>query len=387
MRVDANRIEELAEQGWADSVTTIIEAAGANPIDDEPPRSDDWGDVTTWWLEQMVAESSGLHERLSWFWHTLLTTNAHKVSDSSLIRDQLIAIRADATTDYRSLLHGYVTSGALLEYLDASWSMASNPNENLGRELMELFTLGRGNYTEDDVRAAARALSGWVVEDGKVEWRRQNAFVAPLLFRGVQDEWDTTKIVDHLCDQPETATNVASKLWTDLVGRPPDPITADELGAWWQEQELDILSLTERILIDGLETAPRLGRPRTGLEWFTAFHSVAGTVPEDPWRLEALGQLPYLPPNVGGWPDGDRWLAPGSVLGRLSMAVDVDPSTMAPGRSGTTDEILDRCGLYDVSPSTIEAIDTTRSSDEVSAEAAGLTRWRLALSSPEFNLS
>lgn len=388
LAVNAEQVDDLAGRSWDDSVAKVVDDARSTVLE-EPPRSEDWSDIAGWWVKQMVRSESGLHERLTWFWHTLLTTNAEKVSTAELIRRQLVGLRANAAGDYRTLLQTYVTGGALLEYLDASWSLASNPNENLGRELMELFTIGRGNYNEDDVRAAARALAGWVVEEGRVDWRREHAFVAPLLYRGVQDEWDTAKIVDHLCDQPETASNISSRLWSHFIGTELDPAAAAELGAWWQSRDLAILDLVERILSESLAAAERLSRPRTGLEWFTAFHSVTGIgVDTDSfWRLEELGQLPYYPPNVGGWPEGRRWLSPGSVLGRISMAVDLDPAEIDGGRSGTTDDILNRCGLFEVTQETIDAIGGVRSSDDFPPDAAYRTKWRLALSSPEFNLS
>ena len=96
----------------------------------------------------MVEPDTGLRDRMAFFWHGLLTTNAWKVSTESLLAEQLDHLRTNALGNYRELLQGYVSGGALLEYLDASWSLASNPNENLARELMELFTVGRGHYDE-----------------------------------------------------------------------------------------------------------------------------------------------------------------------------------------------------------------------------------------------
>lgn len=324
---------------------------------------------------------------MAWFWHALLTTSADKVSSAALVRQQLVDLRSGALGDYRTILHTFVTGGALIDYLDANGSMASNPNENLARELMELFTIGRDAYTEDDVRSAARALAGWVVEDGTVSWKRENAFVAPLLFKGVQDDWDTTKVVDFLCDQPETAVRVSTRLWRHLVGTDPDPGAAAELGAWWQEHDLAVADLVERILLDPAMAAARLNRPRSGLEWFTAYRAVVGVPTDDTWSMQNLGQMPYQPPNVGGWPDGARWLSPGSLLARASMAFDTAWEALAPGRSGTTADILDRCGLQQVWPATLAALDAVRSSDELPPEEAEHTRWRLALSSPEFNLA
>ncbi len=386
----ADRVDRLADRGWNDAVDVLLDDVAeqaALAATEAPTATEHWDEVVGWWLERMLRPDTGLNERLAWFWHTLLTTNAEKVGSAPLVADQLVALRTHAAGDYRSLLQAYTASGATLRFLDADWSMAANPNENLARELMELFTLGPGQYSEDDVRAAARALAGWVVEDDQVSWRRENAFVAPLLFRGVQDTWDLTSIVDHLCDQPETAIHVSSALWHHLWGDELSPEEADDLGRWWFDRDLDILSLVERILrADGFADR-RLNRPRSGLEWYLAYHAATGVEMDNLWRMVDLGQMPYLPPNVGGWPQGDRWLGTGSALARLGVATDLQLDVITAGRSGTVDDILDRCALHEVSATTLAVLDDVRASDALSPESAHQVRWWLALSSPEFHLS
>lgn len=182
--VDRAKIDRLADQSWDDGVSVILAEAESEDPGTPPTSDDDSTVVIAWWLDRMAAPESGLREKMAWFWHTVLTTGAEKVSDDRLVGEQLAHLRTNALTDYRTLLHGFVTSGALLDYLDASGSIASNPNENLGRELLELFSLGRGDgttgtgtqatgtqatYTQDDVRAASRAVAGWDVVDGEVE--------------------------------------------------------------------------------------------------------------------------------------------------------------------------------------------------------------------------
>ncbi|MEL7156073.1 MAG: DUF1800 family protein, partial [Actinomycetota bacterium] len=112
-----------------------------------------------------------------------------------------------------------------------------------------------------------------------------------------------------------------------------------------------------------------------------------GLEPDNLWPLEGLGQMPYLPPNVGGWPTGDRWLGPGSSLARLAFAADLPLEAVAGGRSGTVDDLLDRCGLHEVSDNTLDVLRATRSSEELPPEAANRVRWWLALCSPEFQLA
>lgn len=384
MSVHPERVSQLADQSWNDAVGSILEQ---KPDTATVPISDEWTDTTSWWLGRMTTPDTGLQDRMAWFWHGLLTTNAWKANGSELVGEQLQLLRDNALGDFRTLLHLIVGSGAMLEYLDASGSQASSPNENLARELMELFTIGRGNYTQEDVRAAARALAGWVVEDGVVEFRRENAFVAPLIFLGQQDDWDTTKVIDRLCDHPLTASRISARLWQHLVGTELDEASADQLGQFWIGQDLQILPLIERILTGAEFETSRLNKPRSGLEWYCSVHAILGVDEHNVWQLEHLGQMPYLPPNVAGWPNDLRWLSPGSLLGRASYthavgleeAVGTDPLTV--------DQLLDRCSLYAVSDGTRQAIESIRPSDELYAEAANFARWRLALTCPEFNIS
>lgn len=387
MAARPERIDALSDMSRDDAVDSLLA-----PEDRQTVRSSktDWNSTVTWWVEEMTSERTGLTDRMTWFWHGLLTTNAYKVNNTVLLSDQLQTLRDHARGNFRALLHGFVTSGPLLEFLDASGSIAARPNENLGRELLELFTIGRGQYTEDDVRAAARALSGWVVEEGTVEFRRENAFLAPLVFLGEQADWDTTLIIDRLCDHPATARRIAARLWTTFAGTALTDDAADELGSWWQKQDLDVDPLIERILRDRSFFDQKLNRPRSGLEWFCAVRAATGVEVVD-WWMEYLGQKPYLPPSVAGWPD-DRWLTPGSLLARLSIVNDLDLASLRAeadpdrNRRFTVTDLLDRCGLWTLSDATVAALEAVRRSDEIDIAAVARIRWRLALSSPEFSL-
>ncbi len=390
----ADRISALAGRDHDTIVGRLLDQSD----DHTPPASpEEWSDVVRWWLDRMTTSDTGLTDRLAWFWHGLLTTNAWKVDEPALIAAQLAHLRSDGRGDFRSLLHGFVTSGATLQYLDASRSLASKPNENLSRELMELFTIGPGpadapHYSQDDVRAGARALAGWVVEDGQVEFRTENAFIAPLLFLGEQADWDTTMVIDRLCDHPATAQRISARLWSDLTAAELTPDGAIELGRWWQERDLAIDPLVERILSDSAFDAAPLGRPRSGLEWYCALRTATDLSDDQSWHLEGLGQMPYLPPSAAGWPTGPRWLEPGSLLARANVVHSIELAELV-DLDASVDDILRSCGLPFVSEATRQAlasVGTRIGQDDgatLSPEAAGLARWRLALTCPEFHLT
>lgn len=394
-------IKKLATMKPAEMVDYVLEA-------DEGPMSpevtgDEWSDhdnLMHWWVRRMAGEHAALSERMTWFWHGVLTSNSDKVEGPYQVQTQLNLLRTHSLGNYRELLQAFMIDGALLNYLDGNGSAAFAPNENLARETMELFTMGRGNYTEDDVRSAARALAGWVVdyETGEVSMNRRDSFRAPLVFLSEQRSWDTASIVDYLCDQPATAIHVASRLWLHLVGEQIQPNAATELGAWWQEQNLEVKPLVRMILQSEGFSNSQMVRVRTGIEWFCGVRAtVLGSetmtederLPIDTWRMQQLGQNPYDPPNVAGWPTDDRWIGASGMLARASLAHDIDFAQFF-RTDMNTDDILDRCGMHQVSDETYQAISQTgprADGEQISPEDRLSTRFRLALTSPEFNQS
>lgn len=395
MGVHPERIEAAASKSWDDAIDDVLEQPWPDGTATPVPTFDDedWEGAALWWVNQMTLPDSSLGDRMTWFWHGHLTTNANKV-EQPFVGPQLDLLRRNALGNFRTMLQEFVVDAALLQYLDGEGSVASNPNENLGRELMELFTIGAGNYTQNDVRAAARALAGWVIEetDGAPGWRvrfeRQNAFIAPIQFLGEQADWDTEMVVDRLCDDPSTHARISSKLWRHLVGTWLTPEAAADLGAFWASKDLEILPLVERILRSDEFASSRLSRPRTGLEWWCGFQTAIGRDETDElWQLQVLGQRPYGPPNVGGWPDDDRWLGPGSMLGRMAQLWNIDAYEVFGTDPAPIDEILDRCAIHEVSPSTLSTLESVSTRTDLSDEARHHLRWGVALSSPEFHLA
>ncbi|MEM8924988.1 MAG: DUF1800 family protein [Actinomycetota bacterium] len=382
---DTNLIDELSGQSFDDAVSRVLDDSG-DP--GRPPREDK-GEIIKWWVERMASPSSGLYERMVWFWHTHLTTSHFDVSSDVLMSRQLELLRTHALGNFRDLLQGFVVDGALLQYLDGDGSVAANPNENLARELMELFTVGIGNYSEDDVRSASRALAGWVVdrETNEVRFERERSFIAPLLFRGRQGDFDTAMIVDHLCDEIATAAYVSNKLWHHLAGGWLDQESAIKLGTYWQQQDLEIRPLIEAIITHPQFEDQYFSRPRTGIEFYCALRSVTGAQLQENWHVRTLNQVPFEPPNVAGWPTDNRWLEPGSLLNRGSLLFDIGRDELYEPMPGTVDYVLDRCALHSISQNTLDSLNRVGIGRELSEEDRALIRWRLVLSSPEFHLT
>ena len=382
---DTDLIQEFSGQPWDEVIVTVLSDEGDVG---RPPR-EDRQEIINWWAERMMAPRSGLYERMVWFWHTHLTTNHNDVSADVLMSRQLELLRTHALGNFRDLLQAFVIDGALLQYLDGDGSEASKPNENLARELMELFTVGIGNYSEDDVRTASRALAGWRIdrETDEVTFDRERAFIAPLLFRGKQANFDTAQIVDHLCDDLATAAYITNKLWHHLAGGWMDEASAVEMGRWWQTQNLEIRPLLERILTDPQFEHSYFGRPRTGLEFYGALRTTLGVPLEGRNALRTLGQVPFEPPNVAGWPTDNRWLEPGSMLNRGSLIFSIGFDQYYEPLPGTVDHVLDRCALHSVTPATLDALNRVGLDGDYGEEQRAGIRWRLALSSPEYQLT
>ncbi len=414
LRVDATKIDTYAKKSWPDGVRAVMDQA-PNPI--EPPafqqdpegadnRKNPEDKLIIWWINQMGGTNSGIHERMTWFWHGVLTTHRGDVGKDRypFLHKQLTLLRTHALGNYRAMMQAFVIDGALLQYLNGDGSKAGNPNENLSRELMELFTLGVGNYTEDDVQAGAVGLAGWRVDrqgerppEGQddnrpyeVSFERKDAFRLPLLYRGIQDKWNAEKIVDHLCDDPRTAAYISRKVWHYLGGGWLNEKDATNLGKWWQGKNLEIKPLVEKALLD-MQNGSNYTRPRAGFEFYLARSIVMnepvanGEFNGDYNPMRSLGQTPYEPPNVAGWPTDNRWLEPGSMIIRGGQVFNSDLKNIAGWQNATDDQILDTCGIHAVSDKTrtaLSAIETKELGPEDKAKA----KWYLALSAPEFHL-
>ncbi len=385
LRADPELIGQLAGLGRSDAVTQVLNG----PVSTEQATPAEKSDETvTWWIRQIGAPASGLHERMSFFWHSLLPTHRHSVNWHELIATQLNMIRANALGNYRDLLQGMVIDGAMIRYLDADSSTAKRPNENLARELMELFSTGLGHYTEDDVRQAALAMTGWRVDKDSyaVFFDPERAHREPVTFLGETKSWDVASITDRLCDHPATAARISSMLWYHLTGKRMDAAGKAELGYWWQGQNLEIKPLIERILNSEAFWADHYARPRSGFEYYAAAQNILGLDPTKLWQARNLGQLLYEPPNVGGWPTGERWLNPDSMLRRSEALFNVDFREISGGETATIEEILDRCGIYVVSDETMAALQAANNPDNIGPEGVVQLQWRIAMSSPEFQL-
>ncbi|OBF97918.1 hypothetical protein A5773_09445 [Mycobacterium sp. 852014-52450_SCH5900713] len=284
--------------------------------------------LSDWWLRRMVSVRQPFHEKLTLLWHNHFATSAQKVRVAPYMAAQNQKLRTLSLGDFRTLAYAMLTDAAMLRWLDGQSSTAKAPNENLAREFMELFALGHGNgYTEDDVRNGARALTGWVIDaDGRTSMAsRRHDGTAKTLF-GQTSNFDAAGFCDTVLAQPKSVEYVAGRLWRQLASDdPPSRRALDRLVSAYGPGR-DLRALTRAILTDDEFIGGRGTVVNSPVEWLVGVMR-ALRVPIDPAirktadaTLRALGQRPFYPPSVGGWPQGQVWLSTASAEARLRAA-------------------------------------------------------------------
>jgi uncharacterized protein (DUF1800 family) len=287
--------------------------------------------LTGWWLDRMVAVQAPLPERLTWFWHGHFATSEQKVRGPMLMQRQNDTLRTLGAGSFTALAKAMIVDPAMLIWLDGQQNEAAAPNENLARESMELFMLGIGHYTETDVREAARALTGWVVDrrtstSHLVPRRHDNGSKTVL---GVTADLDADSYVDAVLGNADSAAYVVGRLWFRLVSATPPPadVLARLIAGYGPGR--DITGVLHAIAAEPAFTDSANVLVKQPVEWLVGLLRALNVAPARlPAKqagllllgLRAMGQVPFLPPNVGGWPADDAWLTTSADLARLRLA-------------------------------------------------------------------
>jgi uncharacterized protein (DUF1800 family) len=304
-------------------------AATAGLLADSAVASADIGRLKAWWFYRLVFSPDPLGEKLTLLWHGHFATANSKVHDPGHMRRQNDTLRRHARGKFADLLNAAVREPALLAYLDAPANRKGHANENLARELMELFTLGVGHYTEADVKEAARALTGWTVEEGKFAEVAANHDDGEKTVLGTTGKLTGSDLVKVLLDHPATAGRIVFKLCRQFFGEKGVPAeAAKELAAVLRERELDIGWAVETVLRSRLFFADANLRARvlSPVEFVVGSARALGLSDPPPSTLALadwsarIGQDLFEPPNVGGWPGGRAWVSTRSMIGRANYA-------------------------------------------------------------------
>ncbi len=297
--------------------------------------------LKAWWVYRMLFGPDPLTERLVLMWHNHFATSIAKVNDAGAMRRQNEIFRAHARAPFGQLLAAVTHDPALLLWLDAPANRAGHPNENLARELMELFTLGLGRYTEADVKEAARALTGWTVAGGKFHAEPARHDGGDKTILGRKGKWNGDGLVKLLLEHPATAERLARRLCEQFMGEGAAGAAAVKaLAAGLREHHLDVGWGVETVLRSrAFFAAGNLGRRVVApMEFAVAaaralemFEPAPSTLVLADWCAR-LGQDLFQPPNVGGWPGGRQWVSAQSMVGRANFAAGLVRGTLARDR-------------------------------------------------------
>jgi len=287
-------------------------------------------ELTRWWLRRMVTVQEPIHEKLTLVWHNHFATSALKTRFACYMSAQNRTLRSLKLGDFRTLGYAMLTDAAMLSWLDGKDNVAGSPNENLSREFMELFALGHGNgYTESDVREGARALTGWTSDlRGGTRLRDEKHDGGVKTVLGVTGKLDAAGFCDAVLNHPDSAGYVASRLWRQLASdAPPDEQTLARLVAAYG-QGRDLKALTKAILTDPVfESGSAITMPAEWLVGVMRTLSVPADSAEIAYAVDGaltgLGQKPFYPPDVAGWPQGRVWVSTASSAGQVWAASEL----------------------------------------------------------------
>lgn len=287
-------------------------------------------ELKTWWLSEMIATPSPLTERMTLFWHGHFATGEQKVGNPVLLYRQNLMLRRFALGNLRDMLHAVVRDPAMLLYLDGNANRKGQPNENLARELMELFTLGIGQYDEQDVREAARALTGWNFnnETGEAVFNPAQFDAGEKRLLGRGGNLTTDDVVEILLAQPALAEHIAAKLCREFVSQQPGAAEIKRLATVLRVNRYDLRALLFAIFTsDAFYAAEnRGGLVKSPVELLVGTLRTFGVRIEPGAEMQPLvdelagmGQNLFAPPNVAGWPGGDAWINSNTLLRRKAL--------------------------------------------------------------------
>jgi uncharacterized protein (DUF1800 family) len=392
------QVASLAKDGYGAALATVLKATPlpADTItlgekDNEPP-------LMRWYMKRLSRPDAGLHEKMVWFWHGHLTSSLDKADPVEMLRHYEL-LSKHALGNMVTFLKEISIDAAMLNWLDGNGSESDAPNENYGRELLELFALGRTsngtpNYTEADVRAVAYAVSGYIVDDERkfrVGFHSEVGPQKPVELFGRQVK-DVDSVIEAIATHAAFAPYITQKIYTYFHGvRAAESVLA-ELAGVFQKASFDIKPLVDAVLRHPSFVTNQRTRARFPIEWVVAANAVLGrdtsdqNLDETRYLLETLGQVPLQPPNVAGWPISPRWLSAGATMTKTAYAWDRAGDTEVVTTPDPVAWVLERASIYDPGDSTRDAMTAAATRVEARRERATVLH-ALALASPEFTLA
>ena len=373
--------------GMAMPSASGMPAASGSPAPLLNTQSINLQNLQVWWLDWMTQSPTPFGEKMTLFLHGHFVSDYRKVgTNSPAMYWQNLTWRRIAMSDLKTMLLQVTPDLAMLRYLDLAVSTGRNPNENFARELLELFTMGVGNYTEDDVKAAAKALAGWRLPSRTENTAMRGIFDArraytagPLTFLGKTATFDTAGIVDQILAQDVTATYLAREVARFFVSPGATDQYVARLADTFRRSRYDMKSLMRTVFTSPEFTNPDAFRVliKSPTEYMIGTAKALGATNLSRTMAgfgPALGQNLFDPPSVAGWGDNASWISSNTMLQRANFASNVLSSLRTlPSAARAHDRLLD--GV--LGPGTVQELNSTR--DDRS-------RWFAVFASPEFQL-
>ncbi|MDF3130337.1 DUF1800 domain-containing protein [Kiritimatiellaeota bacterium B1221] len=298
-----------------------------------------------WWMERMVQSPHPLEEKLTLFWHGHFATSVQKVRDPYPMLLQNLMFRERGRGRWRDMILALSQDPAMLIYLDNARSSKRKPNENYARELMELFTLGEGNYTEEDIRNAARAFAGWSIDPQEWTFKQRTGQMdtGRKVFMQAEGRLTGEDIIDEILKQPAAADFLAERLWTFFASETPNKSAIDHISRSLKDENFD-LSAALRVLFtheDFYHPSVIRGQIKSPVQLSVQLvRTLNAQVPPGKSMVKAskqLGQNLFEPPSVKGWDGGAAWITASNLSLRYSLAAkwikmknSFNPQTLIP---------------------------------------------------------
>ena len=352
-----DELEGYVAQGYAATVEQLLHPELAPTLDEDVLRRYhiDQNSLMliessqAYWLYRIINTRRPLEEKMALFWHGLFATAYGKLNHAKAVVNQTNTFRRCGLGDFRTLLLELSRDPAMIFWLDNKDNHKDAPNENYGRELLELFSMGIGNYTEDDVKACARAFTGWTIANadymsirasrdsiwphGRLDWqfvyRPDDHDDSPKTFLRQTGPFNGEDVIDIICRQPATAWFVAAKLYGFFVSDTPDEASIQYLADTFRETDGDLRAVMRALFMSDFfrSEAVRLGRVKSPTELVAGTARLAGSHRFPEWSIVNLamdvnfmGQEILNPPTVEGWHTGREWIDTGNLVERVNAA-------------------------------------------------------------------
>jgi uncharacterized protein (DUF1800 family) len=288
-------------------------------------------ELRSWFIQTAIASPWPLNEKLALFWHNHFTSSLEKLDSGELLLQQDLLFRRLGAGDFATFAKAVARDPAMLVYLDGESNVKGKPNENFARELLELFTLGEGNYTENDIKEAARAFTGWTVDRaaGQATFRPKRHDDGVKTVLGQTGAFDGDAVIDVILKQDRAAVFLTTKFWRFFVSETPDPAHIAVLAAAYRQSGYQLKPLLRALFLDEAFWAPanRQTLVRSPMELLVGQIRTWGLTGYDPVRLTGqmarLGQDLFNPVSVKGWAEGMDWINAATLLERRRDLADL----------------------------------------------------------------